>query len=193
MPRVGFKAPEVDADAYVRGLSKPQRVRSREYAGRWLALFFYPRDFTFVCPTELQEFARLHREFEAEDAIVVGSSTDSWFSHKAWYGTDARLTDVRYPVVADTSQQLAASYDVLLGDGSSQRGTFIIDPEGCLRHIYVNDDYVGRNVEESLRVLMALKTGERCPAGWVPGDQTLRVVDNVPVPKQATGSAPVRS
>jgi peroxiredoxin (alkyl hydroperoxide reductase subunit C) len=144
-----------------------------EHRGKWVVLFFYPRDFTFICPTELVAFGELEADFKAEKAVVIGASTDSFFSHKAWFESDARLLRVNYPVLADTSQQLSKGFDVLLDDGASLRGTFIIDPQGVVRHITVNDLEVGRNVQETLRVLQALRSGELCPVAWKPGESTL--------------------
>src|SRR5262245_17348450 len=125
---VGEPAPDVTALAYVRGETEPQSIRLFDYRGKWIVLFFYPRDFTFVCPTEIQAFARLHGEFTAENAVVLGASTDSYHAHKAWYETDPRLTEVRYPVLADTAQTVSAAFGVLLEDGAALRGTFIVDP-----------------------------------------------------------------
>jgi alkyl hydroperoxide reductase subunit AhpC len=173
--RVGKPAPDVDVavEAYVRGEAQPRRVTVAGYNGRWLVLFFYPRDFSRVCPTELQAFAALHPQFAREQAAVVGVSTDSYEAHKAWLESDPRLRAVTYPLVADGAHRLSEAYGVLQEDGSSLRGTFIIDPEGILRGAYVNDPDVGRNVQETLRLLRALRTGELCPEGWTPGQTTL--------------------
>jgi peroxiredoxin (alkyl hydroperoxide reductase subunit C) len=173
--RVGKPAPDVDpaVEAYVRGEAQPRRVTVAGFHGRWLVLFFYPRDFSRVCPTELQAFAVLHPLFVREQAAVVGVSTDSYEAHKAWLESDPRLRDVAYPLVADGAHRLSAAYDVLLEDGSTLRGTFLIDPVGILRAVYVNDPDVGRNVQETLRLLRALRTGELCPEGWAPGQATL--------------------
>ncbi len=171
--RVGASAPDLTIDAYLRGEPMPHPVSLASLRGRWVVLFFYPRDFTFICPTEIQEFSRLHPQFTQERAVVLGASTDSYFSHKAWYEADPRLRDVAYPVLADTSHRLSADYGVLTDDGSALRGTFIIDPDGVVRHVLVNDLDVGRNVEETLRTLRALRTGELCPASWNPGEPTL--------------------
>jgi peroxiredoxin (alkyl hydroperoxide reductase subunit C) len=173
---VGKPAPDVMAQAYIRGESEPQSIRLSDYRGKWLVLFFYPRDFTFVCPTEIQAFARLHGEFAAENAAVLGASTDSYHAHKAWYETDPRLTEVTYPVLADTAQSVSEAFGVLLEDGAALRGTFIIDPDGIVRHAGINDLDVGRNVEETLRLLRALRTGDLCPAAWHPGTPTLTEV-----------------
>lgn len=171
--QVGKDAPAFQIDAYVRGENDARRISLEDYRGKWVVLFFYPRDFTFVCPTEIQAFGEMHGEFEAENAVVLGASTDSFFSHKAWFETDARLTGVNFPVLADTAHRLAAAYNVLIEDGTALRGTFIIDPEGRLRQMVVNDLDVGRNVGDTLRTLRALRTGGLCPANWEQGERTL--------------------
>jgi AhpC/TSA family protein len=109
----------------------------------------------------------------AENAIVLGASTDSYHAHKAWFESDSRLTEVHYPVLADTAQTVSEAFGVLLDDGAALRGTFIVDPEGVVRHAGINDLDVGRNVEETLRMLRALRTGDLCPAAWHPGTPTL--------------------
>jgi alkyl hydroperoxide reductase subunit AhpC len=171
--KIGAPAPDAAADYWIRGAHGPRRMTLAEHRGKWLVLFFYPRDFTFICPTELVAFGELEADFKAEEAVVIGASTDSFFSHKAWFESDARLSRVHYPVLADTSHQLSKEFDVLLDDGASLRGTFIIDPQGVVRHITVNDLEVGRNVQETLRVLQALRSGELCPVAWKPGESTL--------------------
>jgi len=173
--QVGKQAPDFKVDAYIRGEPEAREVSLSDYRGKWVVLFFYPRDFTFVCPTEIEEFAELHEEFLAEQAVVLGASTDSYFSHKAWFETDERLLGVNYPVLADTAHKIARDYGILLEDGSALRGTFIIDPEGVLRHIQVNDLDVGRNTSETLRLLRAFRTGELCPSSWNPGEETIEV------------------
>jgi alkyl hydroperoxide reductase subunit AhpC len=171
--QIGKPAPSFSGDAYVRGESRPVPLSLDGFHGRWVVLVFYPRDFTFVCPTELQAFAALDPDFERESAVVVAASTDSFYAHKAWYEADSRLAAVDYPVIADTAHQLARSFGVLLEDGTALRGTFIIDPQGIVRHILVNDLDVGRNPVDTLRTLRALRTGQLCPAGWRPGQRTL--------------------
>lgn len=177
--KVTEPAPAFQAQAYVRGRSGRQSVSLGEYRGMWVVLFFYPRDFTFVCPTEIQSFARLEEEFERENAVLLGASTDSYECHQAWYESDPRLQEVTFPVIADSSHRLAAEFGVLLEDGRALRGTFVIDPEGALRHVEINDMDVGRNPDETLRTLRALRTGELCPVGWRPGQATLAF--NMPV------------
>ena len=173
MMRIGQVAPEMVLEAYVRGADGPRALSLADYRGRWVVLFFYPRDFTFVCPTEIQALARLHPDFAAEGAVVIGASTDSYYAHRAWYESDPRLAGVHYPVVADTAHRLATAFGVLTEDGAALRGTFLIDPEGIVRHALVNDLDVGRNVEETLRTLRAFQTGELCPVNWQPGQPTL--------------------
>lgn len=168
-------APEFEVEAYVRGRAQPQRISLAEYRGIWVVLFFYPRDFTFVCPTEIQAFARLEEQFEMENAILLGASTDSYECHKAWYETDPRLQIVAFPVIADTTHRVSEAFGVLYEDGRALRGTFIIDPAGIVRHVLVNDLDVGRSPEETLRTIRALRTGELCPVNWKPGEQTLTV------------------
>jgi alkyl hydroperoxide reductase subunit AhpC len=171
--RIGSPAPDLVTDAWVRGDSQAVPIALSDYLGQWVALFFYPRDFTFVCPTELQAFADLQREFEHEGAAVLAASTDSFWCHKAWFETEPRLSHVEYPVLADTSHELADRFGVLGEDGAALRGTFIIDPHGIVRHMLVNDLDVGRNPEETIRTLRAFKTGELCPVSWHPGQRTL--------------------
>jgi alkyl hydroperoxide reductase subunit AhpC len=172
---VGKPAPdlEVEVEAYMRGDYEPRRLSLSQYRGKWVVLFFYPRDFTFVCPTEIAGFEALRHEFESEGAAIIGASTDSYWSHKAWFESEPRLLDVSYPIAADTAHRLSDAYGVLLPDGAAQRGTFVVDPEGIVRYASVTDLNVGRSVEETLRVVRALQTGELCPAGWRPGEATL--------------------
>jgi alkyl hydroperoxide reductase subunit AhpC len=169
--RVGAPAPHFAAKAYVAGEFKD--VSLKDYAGKWVCLFFYPLDFTFVCPTEIREFAKHEAAFKEVGCAIVGCSTDSEYSHKAWYERD--LKEVKFPVLADTSLRVSRDYGVLLEDkGIAFRGTFLIDPKGVLQWMSVNALSVGRSVEEVLRTLQALKTGELCPAGWAPGKPTLK-------------------
>ena len=148
------------------------------HRGSWVVLFFYPGDFTFICPTELAAFAQRHDDFRDEGAVLLAASTNSCFSHKAWFETDPRLAEVRYPVIADSLRELSRSFGVLLEDGAAHRGTFIIDPDGLLLHMSVTEHDVGRSVDEVLRVLRAFRTGALCPANWAPGDATLTGEDD---------------
>ena len=176
--RVGDPAPDHRVEAYERRQRAPTSFSLSDHRGKWLILFFYPRDFTFICPTELAAFAERHEDFLGERAVVVAASTDSYFSHKAWFESDPRLQGVDYPVVADTAHQLSRSYGVLLENGATHRGTFIIDPSGLLLHMSVNEHDVGRSVEEVLRILKAFRTGALCPADWSPGEATLTSDDD---------------
>ena len=155
--RVGEAAPDAAVDYWVRGAPEPRRMQLADHRGAWVVLFFYARDFTFICPTEIAAFAEKQRDFEAEGAVVIGASTDSYFSHNAWFEQDEILSDVQFPVIADTSHRISELFGVLLDDGSALRGTFIIDPDGVLRHMSVNEIDVGRNVSETLRLLQALR------------------------------------
>jgi peroxiredoxin (alkyl hydroperoxide reductase subunit C) len=174
MITVGSTVPEQVLLAYRRG--EPDFVPcTLANHDRWIVLFFYPRDFTFVCPTELAAFAELEDAFAAEDAALVAASTDSAWSHKAWFETHAMLGGVDYPILADTTQELSETFGVLTADGSALRGTFVIDPNGVVRHASITDQNVGRSPEETLRVLQALRTGELCPVRWQPGEATLKL------------------
>ena len=171
--RLGLAAPAITADAYVKGEPEPVRLELPA-RGEWTVLFFYPRDFTFVCPTELAAFEDARPGFESLGARVVAASTDSWWVHRAWFASSPWLEGVSYPVIADPAQEVAARYGVLRTDGAAERGTFVIDPDGILRHASVTDVNVGRSAEETLRIVQALQTGELCPASWRPGQATLR-------------------
>jgi peroxiredoxin (alkyl hydroperoxide reductase subunit C) len=176
--RVGQPAPDHHVETYERGERGPTDFSLSDHRGRWVVLFFYPRDFTFICPTELAAFAERHEDFLNERAVVVGASTDSYFSHKAWFESDPRLADVRYPIIADTAHELSRSYGVLMDNGATHRATFIIDPTGLLLHMSVNEHDVGRSVDEVLRILKAFRTGALCPADWSPGEATLTSDDD---------------
>lgn len=143
-----------------------------DYKGKWLVLFFYPRDFTFVCPTEIRGFAKAENDFKSLNCEILAASTDSEWSHKNWFEKD--LTEVKFPVLADTTQALSKAYGVLNEkDGSADRGLFIIDPEGLIKYIVVSAGSVGRSVTETLRVLKAVQSGDLCPLEWHEGDKTL--------------------
>jgi len=171
MIQVNQSAPEFEhVTAYKAG--EFIKVSLSDFNGKWIALFFYPRDFTFICPTELRGFAENADKFAELGCEIVASSTDSEWSHKAWFERD--LSEVKYTVLADTTHEVASAYQVLNeGDGSSERGLFLIDPEGVVKYSLVSAGSVGRSVEETLRVLEALQTGELCPLGWKAGGETL--------------------
>ncbi|PYZ97816.1 thioredoxin [Alteribacter lacisalsi] len=146
---------------------------------KWTVLYFYPMDFTFVCPTEITALSDRYDEFEDLDAEVIGVSTDTVHTHLAWINTDRDdngLGDLKYPLAADTNHQVSRDYGVLIEDeGVALRGLFIISPEGELMYSVVNHNNIGRDVDETLRVLQALQTGGLCPANWKPGQDTLKV------------------
>lgn len=175
--QIGKPAPAFEVEAWMRGANGPQKVSLADHKGRWVVLFFYPRDFTFICPTEIEAFAKLADTFRQEEADLIGASTDSFYTHKAWFESDPRLAGVTFPVLADTAHSVARAYGVLLDDGAALRGTYVIDPTGVVRHISLNELDVGRNVDELLRIVRALKTGELCPVGWQPGMDTLSAFD----------------
>ena len=169
--RVGMMAPDFKTKAYVDGQFKD--VGLKDFQGKWVCLYFYPLDFTFVCPTEIRAFGSAESQFKEAGCQLLACSTDSVHSHKAWFEKD--LKEVKHPVLADTNHEIARSYNVLIeNEGIALRGTFIIDPKGVLQHMSVNALGVGRSVEETLRTLNALKTGELCPVNWKPGQATLK-------------------
>lgn len=177
---IGKPAPHFSSTAVV-GKSFKQ-VSLTDYKGKYLILFFYPLDFTFVCPTEIIAFSDRVDEFRKLGAEVVAASTDSQFSHLAWINTardKGGLGDMKIPILADTNHAISKAYGVLKDDeGIAYRGLFIIDPQGVTRQITINDLPVGRDVDETLRLLQAFqytdKHGEVCPAGWKPGMKTMK-------------------
>ncbi|MBI3018048.1 MAG: peroxiredoxin [Deltaproteobacteria bacterium] len=172
-------APEFKGQAVVGKEFK--EVKLSDYKGKWVVLFFYPLDFTFVCPTEITAFSDNYAKFKELNAEVIGVSVDSHFSHLAWVNTPRKeggLGELRYPLLSDLSKNIARDYGVLLDAGIALRGLFIINPEGVVQYTVVHDLGVGRSVEETLRVLSAFqqvkKTGEVCPANWTPGKETMK-------------------
>ena len=158
-----------------------QEVSLSDYRGKYILLFFYPLDFTFVCPTEIIAFSDANAEFEALNVQVLGCSVDSHYSHYAWRNTsrtEGGIGQIRYPLIADLDKSIAEAYDVLLPAGIALRGLFLIDPEGVVRHQVVNDLPLGRSVDEALRMVKALqfyeKNGEVCPANWHEGSATIK-------------------
>ena len=180
---VGQPAPEFDM-ASTKDLEKlNQNVKLSDYKGKWLVVLFYPLDFTFVCPTELTTFSDRYEDFEGIGADIIGVSTDSVFSHRAWIKTPrdkGGVEGLKYPLAADATKSVARDYGVLIEDrGIALRGLFIIDPEGILRYKVVHDLNVGRSAEETLRVIQALQTGGLCQAEWKPGQKTLNAEKQV--------------
>jgi alkyl hydroperoxide reductase subunit AhpC len=151
-----------------------QEVTDQSYAGKWKVYFCWPMDFTFVCPTEIAEFGRRNQDFEDRDAQVLGASNDTQYVHLAWRNTNPDLKDIPYPMLADTKRELSTALGILhKDDGVPLRATFIVDPDGIIRWVSVNDLSVGRSVPETLRVLDALQTDELCPCNWQKGEETL--------------------
>lgn len=179
---VGKKAPEFTAAAVMADGSINESFALADYAGKYVVLFFYPLDFTFVCPTELIAFSHRIEEFEERGVQVIGCSIDSQYTHAAWRNTpvaDGGIGPVTYPLVADIKHEICRAYDVEFSEaGVAFRGSFLIDCEGIVRHQVVNDLPLGRNVDEMLRMIDALqfteKHGEVCPAGWNKGDKGMK-------------------
>ncbi|MHB1686901.1 MAG: peroxiredoxin [Ignavibacteriaceae bacterium] len=143
---------------------------------KWMVMFWYPKDFTFVCPTEIAEFNKNYEEFRDRDAQLLGASTDTEFVHLAWRKDHKDLKDLKFPLIADTSKSLAESLGILeANEKVAYRVTYIVDPQGVIRWVSANDLNVGRNVKEVLRVLDALQTDELCPCNWEKGQETLHV------------------
>ena len=167
--QIGKPAPKFTMEGYFKGDMKKYSLEDNK--GKWTLLFFYPLDFTFVCPTELIELSKRHSEFEEIEAQVLGISVDSVYSHEAWL---KEIGDFNYPLLSDMTKKVSSCYNVLLEDeGISLRGAFIIDPDGILKCYMVNDLAIGRNVDELLRLIKAFQTGDLCPVGWNKGDDTL--------------------
>jgi alkyl hydroperoxide reductase subunit AhpC len=177
--QVQKEAPDFTASAVVNGnITDNYKLSSNR--GKYVVFFFYPLDFTFVCPTEIIAFSDRIGEFEKRNCQVIGCSVDSAYSHLAWVNTPRKeggLGDLKYPLVADLTKKISADYGVLLEGGISLRGLFVIDQKGVVRAITIHDLPLGRSVDEALRVLDALqhfeKHGEVCPANWKPGDATI--------------------
>jgi len=179
-PLVGSEAPDFTAEAVYD--QEFMTCKLSDYRGKYVVLFFYPLDFTFVCPTEITAFSDRHGEFKDLNTEILGVSVDSQFSHLAWVQTDRKsggLGDLAYPLVADLKKEISDSFQVLTEEGIALRGLFIIDREGVIQHSTINNLAFGRNVDEALRVLQALQyvqenPDEVCPAGWKPGDKTMK-------------------
>jgi len=176
MLTVGDKFPSFNLQAVV-SLEKGkefQEVTEASYQGKWKVVFLWPMDFTFICPTEIAEFGRRNADFADREAQVLGASTDTHFVHLAWRQNHADLKKLPFPMLADTKRELSSALGVLhKQEGVALRATFIVDPEGIIRFVSVNDLSVGRNVDEVLRVLDALQTDELCPCNWTKGQPTL--------------------
>ena len=156
------------------GVSAFEDITKASFPGKWKVIFFYPKDFTFVCPTEIAAFGKMNGAFADRDCQVLGGSTDSEFVHHAWRTHHADLKDLPFPMLADVKHDLCNALGILDPNaGVAQRATFVVDPEGIIRFVYVTDLAVGRNPEEVLRVVDALQTDELCPCNWKKGDAVL--------------------
>ena len=178
--RVGQEAPDFTATAVLD--QEFTDITLSQYRGKKVVLFFYPQDFTFVCPTEITAFSDRYSEFSSKNTEVLGVSVDSKFSHLAWIQTPRNqggIGDIAYPLVSDLKKEICSAYNVLNDDGEADRGLFIINPKGIIMHSTVNKAPVGRNVDETLRVLQGYQyveshPDEVCPANWTPGAKTMK-------------------
>lgn len=175
---INTKLPEFKAQAYHRGEFKT--VTDKDLAGKWSIFFFYPADFTFVCPTELVDVAEKYAEFQKMGVEVYSVSTDTHFTHKAWHDTSDSIKKINYPMLADPTGHLSRSFGVYIEEaGLAHRGTFLIDPDGKVKIAEINDGGIGRNADELLRKVQAaqfvrLNPNQVCPAKWKPGSDTLK-------------------
>lgn len=177
--KVGQPAPDFNLPSTKNLETLKENVKLSDYKGKWLILLFYPLDFTFVCPTELTAFSDRLDELNSIGAEVIGISTDSVHSHRAWIKTPRDqngIEGLQYPLASDVAGRLAANYNILVDDANiALRGLFIINPEGVLQYSVVHDLNIGRSVDETLRVLQGLQTGGLCAADWTPGQENLKV------------------
>ena len=174
------EAPDFTAQA-VMGNNAIEELKLSSYRGKYVILFFYPLDFTFVCPSEIIAFDKALDKFKAKNAEVIGVSIDSQFTHFAWKNTEPKkggIGQIRYPLVADLNKNISRDYGVLIDESVALRGLFLIDKEGIIRHSVINDLSLGRNIDEALRMLDALqfteKHGEVCPANWHEGEDGMK-------------------
>jgi peroxiredoxin (alkyl hydroperoxide reductase subunit C) len=175
MIQVGQKCPDFEVPALI-GEDVNGKVSLKQFEGKWLCLYFYPLDFTFVCPTEIKAFSDAVPDFEDRDCVVLGGSCDSTYSHLGWVRAKEELKNLQHPLIADYTKSLSRALGILDEEkGVSQRATFLIDPQGIVRFVYVTDLNVGRNPDEVLRVLDALQTDELCPCNWKKGEATISV------------------
>lgn len=185
MVKINHPAPEFEVESFQN--NEFSKVKLENYRGKWVVLFFYPADFTFVCPTELGDLADNYEQFQKLDCEVMSVSTDTHFSHKAWHDSSETIGKINFPMLADPTGKICRDYGVMIDDdgfsqedfGLAQRGTFIIDPDGILKSFEINDNSIGRSSEELLRKLQAAQFvrehgGEVCPMNWKPGKDTLK-------------------
>jgi peroxiredoxin (alkyl hydroperoxide reductase subunit C) len=175
--KVGKPAPDFDMPSTKNIETLKENVKLADYKGKWLIMLFYPLDFTGVCATDLTHFSQRYDEIEGLGCEVIGVSTDSVYSHRAWVQVPKEnngIGEIKYPIAADAAGKLARQYNILIEEANiALRGLFIIDPEGVLQYSQVNPIAIGRSVDETLRMLQALQTGGFCAADWTPGQATL--------------------
>jgi peroxiredoxin len=180
---IGSTLPDMSLPAYHPVKDEEVSLKMADYKGKWKIFFFYPADFTFVCPTELEEMAENYEAFQAEGAEVFSVSTDTVFVHKAWHDSSEAIKKIKYPMVADPAGTLSKLFGVYIATGGDAglalRGTFIVDPVGVVRTVEIHDNSIGRSAKETLRKLKAAKFvaehgGNVCPASWEPGEATLQ-------------------
>lgn len=178
MLKIGQKIPDVELQAYQN--EDVKKLKLSDYKGKWLVLLFYPADFTFICPTELEEAAAFYGEFLKAGAEILSVSTDTVYVHKAWHDVSPAIKKIKFPMVADPTGNLCREFGTYIDEaGLSLRGSFIIDPDGILKAYEIHDNSIGRSAEEILRKVQAAKfvrenKGEVCPANWKPGKKTLK-------------------
>jgi len=178
MVTINGQAPTFKVEAYHH--NDFVKVNLEDYRGKWVVLFFYPADFTFVCPTELGDLADNYESFKKIDTEIMAISTDTHFSHKAWHDSSKTIGKIKFPMLADPTGNVSRSYGVMIEEvGLALRGTFIIDPDGVVKSYEINDNSIGRSTEELLRRLQAAQFvrehgGEVCPMNWKPGKETLK-------------------
>ena len=176
--QIGDKLPELKFKVYHE--DKEKEMSTKDLAGKWTIFFFYPADFTFVCPTELEELAIMYEDFKKEGAEIISVSTDTVFVHKAWHDESPAIGKIKFPMAADPTSELCHVFGTYIEDeGLSLRGTFVIDPDGVLKAIEINHNDIGRSAKELSRKLRAAKFvrengGQVCPASWEPGQDTLK-------------------
>lgn len=178
MIKINETVPDLGAEAYQDDEIK--NIKLSDYKGKWLVLIFYPADYTFICPTELEAAAEAYEDFKKEGAEILSISTDTVFVHKAWHDNSPSIKKIKFPMVADPAGEICKAFGTYIeGVGLSLRGTFIIDPDGALKIFEMHDNSIGRSIKETLRKLQAAKfvrenPGEVCPVSWEPGKDTLK-------------------
>ncbi len=178
IPIIGQMVPDIELEAFYKG--KTRKIKPSDYRSKWLIMLFYPADFTFVCPTELEAAAENYNKFKSEGAEIVSISTDTVFVHKAWHDNSEAIKKIKYPMLADPAGKMCRALGTYLKEeGVSLRTTIIVDPHGVIKSYEIHDNDIGRNIEEILRKLQAAKftaehKGYACPVNWIPGGKTLK-------------------